>query len=131
MATRSAHSTELHECRQCCTFCDRVVHPSGCLSSGCQYLYLYDDEETGSRFMGCMHKVFRAEIDLELFHQAERARRGFGGVKMTSLPLPQCRTTVERAYDGHGEPFDCVNPGFYVKPTVPDEDAAFDLRDGL
>ena len=94
-------SAELHECRQCCSFCDRVVHPSGCIASGCQYLYLYDDEETGRRFMGCMHKVFRGEIDVELFEQAERTRHGFGGVKMTGLPLPQCRSTVERAYDGY------------------------------
>ena len=42
---------ERHECRQCCSFCDRVVHPSGCIESGCPYLYLYDDEETGVRYM--------------------------------------------------------------------------------
>ena len=51
--------------------------------------------------MGCMNKVFRGEIDVELFEQAERTRHGFGGVKMTGLPLPQCRATVERAYDGY------------------------------
>ena len=122
---------ELHECRQCCSFCDRTVHPSGCIATGCQYLYLYDDEDTGRRFMGCMNKVFRGEIDVELFEQAERTRHGFGGVKMSGLPLPQCRSTVERAYDGYTEAFDCVNPGFFRKPTVEDADAAFDLRDGL
>ena len=60
-----------------------MVHPSGCIASGCQFLYLYDDEETGRRFMGCMNKVFRGEIDREMFDQAERTRHGFGGVKMT------------------------------------------------
>ena len=35
---------------------------------------------------------------------------------MTGLPLPQCRSSVERAYDGNGEPFDCVNPRFFEKP---------------
>ena len=93
-----------------------MVHPSGCISSGCQFLYLYDDEETGRRFMGCMNKVFRGEIDQELFEQAERTRHGFGGVKMTGLPLPQCRASVERAYDGYTEAFECVNPGFFTKP---------------
>jgi hypothetical protein len=87
-------ATELHECRRCCSFCDRVVHPSGCIASGCQFLYLYDDEQTGRRFMGCMNKVFRGEIDVELFEQAERTRHGFGGVKMSGLPLPQCRSSV-------------------------------------
>jgi hypothetical protein len=109
-----------------------VVHPSGCIASGCAYLYLYDDEETGRRFMGCMNKVFRGEIDQELFQQAERTRHGFGGVKMSGLPLPQCRSSVERAYDGYTEAFECVNPGFFTKPTVDDpSDAAFDLRDEL
>ncbi len=117
------------ECRQCCSFCDRVVLPAGCLASNCEYLYLYDDEDTGSRFMGCMNKVFRVEIDMAVFREAERTRHGFGGVKMIGAPLPQCHTSVERAYDGYGEPFECVNPRFYDDPAQ--EAAAFDLRDGL
>jgi hypothetical protein len=51
---------------------------------------------------------------------------------MTGMPLPQCRASVERAYDGYTEAFDCVNPGFFAKPVVDDLDsAAFDLRDEL
>jgi len=125
----SAHIEELHECRQCCSFCDRVVHPAGCIESGCAYLYLYDDDESGRRFMGCMNKVFRAEIEVDLFEQAQRERHGFGGVKMTGVPIPQCRTTVERAYDGYTDAFECQNPGFFDKPVEPDP--AFDLRDRL
>ena len=109
-----------------------MVHPSGCIASGCQFLYLYDDEETGRRFMGCMNKVFRGEIDQELFEQAERTRHGFGGVKMTGLPLPQCRASVERAYDGYTRGLRVREPGFFTKPVVDDVDsAAFDLRDEL
>ena len=70
--------------------------------------------------MGCMHKVFRGEIDRELFEQAERSRQGFGGVKMTGMPLPQCRASVERAYDGYSEAFECVNPEFFNKPSLDD-----------
>lgn len=106
-----------------------MVHPSGCIASGCQYLYLYDDEQTGRRFMGCMNKVFGVEIDEELFEEAERTRHGYGGVKMSGTPLPQCRVAVERAYDGIGEPFDCRNPAFFERPVEPDP--AFDLRDRL
>ena len=127
MEASSANREELHECRQCCSFCDRLLQPAGCIESGCPYLYLYDDEDTGRRFMGCMNKVFRGEIDEHLFREAERTRQGYGGVKMTGVPLPQCRSSVERAYDGFGEPFDCVNPGFFEKPVEPDP--AFDLRD--
>jgi hypothetical protein len=122
------HAIEAAECRQCCTFCDRVVLPSGCLESGCQYLYLYDDEDTGSRYMGCMNKVFRVEIDMAVFSEAERTRQGFGGVKMSGMPIAQCRTSVERAYDGLGSPFECVNPSFFDDPAA---EESFDLRDNL
>jgi hypothetical protein len=47
------------------------------------------------------------------------------------MPLPQCRASVERAYDGYGDAFDCVNPRFFMKPEIDDADAAFDLRDNL
>jgi len=124
-------AAELHECRQCCAFCDRVVHPSGCVASGCSYLYLYDEEDTGRRYMGCMNKVFRGEIDVEMFEEAQRTRHGFGGVKMTGMPISTCRQSVERAYDGFGEPFDCVNRAFFSKPVADEGDEAFDLRDRL
>ncbi len=118
-----------HECRQCCAFCDRLVHPSGCIASNCPYLYVYDDEETGARYMGCINKVFKGEIDVELFRQAERTRHGFGGVKLAGDPTPRCKVTVERAYDGHGDAFECVNPEFFDAPE-PAADA-FDLRNEL
>ena len=50
---------------------------------------------------------------------------------MTGLPLPQCRATVERAYDGYTEAFDCVNPHFFRKPEIEDFDGSFDLRNDL
>ncbi len=66
---KSIEAVGASECRQCCTFCDRVVMPSGCIESECPYLYLYDDEHTGARYMGCMNKVFRVEIDIAVFHE--------------------------------------------------------------
>jgi hypothetical protein len=126
---KAIDTVEASECRQCCTFCDRVVLPSGCIQSNCPYLYLYDDEHTGARYMGCMNKVFRVEIDVAVFGEAERTRQGFGGVKMTGMPIARCRTSVERAYDGRGAPFECVNPGFFDDPAG--TEASFDLRDRL
>jgi hypothetical protein len=120
------------ECRQCCSFCDRLVQPSGCIESGCRYLYVYDDERTGARYMGCLNKVFKVEIDVALFEEAERTRHGFGGVKMTGTPLPQCRSVVERAYHGRGDAFGCVNPGFFaVADLIADAEPSFDLRDAI
>ena len=91
---QTAHPGQLSECRQCCSFCDRVLLPSGCLESNCQYLYLYDDETNGRRYMGCLNKVFKVEIDVELFRESERTRHGYGGVKLTGTPIPRCRTAV-------------------------------------
>ena len=109
-----------------------MVHPAGCLAADCRFLYLYDDEHTGRRFMGCLNKVYGVEIDVELFEQAERTRQGYGGVKMTGAPLPQCAFTVERAYNGDGQAFDCTNPRVFDGPVSGGEpDAAFDLRDHL
>jgi hypothetical protein len=117
------------ECRECCSFCDRLVYPAGCIEANCKYLYLYDDEHTGTRYMGCLNKVFKVEIDLDLFEQAELTRHGFGGVKMTGTPIAECRSGVERAYHGAGEAFHCVNPAFFDQPAV--EAGGFDLRDRL
>jgi hypothetical protein len=129
---RTASPAEAHECRQCCSFCDRLVYPSGCVAGRCKYLYLYDDELSGRRYMGCLNKVFRVEIDVALFEEAERTRHGFGGVKVSGAPLPQCRSSVERAYDGRGDAFECVNPDFFdprsAWTAAPD---GFDLRDAL
>ena len=119
------------ECRRCCSFCDRLVDPAGCVAAGCRYLYLYDDEGTGARYMGCLNKVFKVEIDVALFEEAERTRHGFGGVRMPGTPLPVCQTYVERAYHGHGEAFECVNRGFFERPGGRREPEPFDLRDAL
>jgi hypothetical protein len=79
--------TELNECRQCSTFCDRVIAPATCVADECPYLYAYDDPLSGRRFMGCVQQVFASEIDVELFRQAERTRAGFGTVRLAAAPL--------------------------------------------
>ena len=83
----SEQRTTAGECRQCRTFCDRMVEPRGCLELRCRYLYSYLDPLSGARYMGCMRKVFRAEIDMSQFEAAERGG-GYGGIKMTGDPLP-------------------------------------------
>lgn len=119
------------ECRRCNAFCDKVVEPRGCVEQGCGYLYSYEDRLTGSRYMGCIRKVFRAEIDIDMFELAEDAG-GFGGIRMTGQPLPQCQFTVEPAYVGEGEGFECKNRRFFdCADAGPEGLRAFDLRDAL
>jgi hypothetical protein len=119
------------ECRQCRTFCDRLVDPRGCLELRCGYLYSYVDPLSGGHFMGCMRKVFRAEIDVAMFDAAERAG-GYGGIKMTGDPLPQCQFRVEPAYEQVGPAHECVNPRFFdCANSGSQAPTAFDLRDAL
>jgi hypothetical protein len=128
---RIIRRTEINECRQCSTFCDRVIAPATCVADGCPYLYSYDDPLSGRRFMGCVQQVFATEIDVELFREAERTRQGFGTVRLAAAPLKRCRFSVEQAYDGTGlAAYRCVNKRFFDWPdAAPDAVRAFDLRD--
>ena len=129
---RAIRRTEVTECRQCSTVCDRVISPATCVASGCPALYHYDEPSSGRRFMGCLHKVFATEIDVALFEEAERTRAGYGAVKLAGVPLRRCAFHVERAFDW-GELNDrCVNRRFFDWPdAATDAIRAFDLRDRL
>ena len=128
---RKGEGTRAGECRRCRTFCDKLVEPRGCIEMDCGYLYTYFDSLRGSRYMGCMRKVFRAEIDLDMFEAAELVG-GFGGIKMTGEPLPQCQFKVEPSFEGDGPDFECVNPRFFDCTDAGSEGVrVFDLRDAL
>jgi hypothetical protein len=125
-----AKTSEATECRRCCGFCDKLISPRGCLELQCPFLYTYEDERTGRSYMGCLQKVFGVEIDVGMFHKAERTRQGFGGVKAMREPLAMCPFSVERSYEGSGDAFDCVNPRFFdVSESGPGSYRAFDLRE--
>jgi hypothetical protein len=98
---------------------------------GCPYLYSYEDELTGKRFLGCLNRVFGCEIDVDAFESAERGG-GYGGVKMTGKPMPHCQFTVEPCYEGDGKAYECINPRFF---DCTDEGTyglrVFDLRDAI
>jgi hypothetical protein len=116
------------ECRRCRSFCDKLVEPRGCLEMGCRYAYSYVDSLTGEQYMGCMQEVFAAEVRLD----AVLAPGGIGGLKVTGAPLPHCQFTVERAYEGSGPAYDCVNPRFFdCTDKGPEGLRAFDLRNVL
>ena len=126
---RMARRTKANECRQCSTFCDRVIKPSSCVASNCPALYQYDEPLSGRRYMGCLHKVFATEIDVELFAEAEKSRAGFGVVKLAGEPRERCAFQIERAFNEGG---DCVNRRFFDWPdAAPGAVRAFDLRDRL
>jgi hypothetical protein len=114
------------ECRSCRSFCDKMVEPRRCLEMGCRFLYSYVDALTGVQYVGCMQQVFGAKVELG----AVLAPGGFGGVKMTGEPLPHCPFSVERAYEGGGGEYGCVNRRFFdCGDGGPEGLRAFDLRD--
>ena len=103
-----------------------MVEPRGCIEAGCRYLYSYVDRLNGQQYVGCMQEVFAAEVELAAVLQPG----GFGGVKMTGEPLPHCQFSVERAYEGSGESYGCVNRRFFDCTDEGSEGLrAFDLRD--
>lgn len=129
MATsQSKKAVRAGECRQCRSFCDKLVEPRACIEMRCSFLYSYVDMLNGRQYVGCMQEVFGAEVELD----AVLAPGGFGGVKVTGRSLPQCQFTVERAYEGSGPAYDCVNPRFFdCTDEGPEGLRAFDLRNAL
>jgi hypothetical protein len=103
-----------------------MIEPRGCVEMRCRYLYSFVDMLSGAQYVGCMQDVFTATVELEALQQPG----GFGGVKMTGEALPQCQFSVERAYEGEGEAYDCVNRRFFdFADDGPEGIKAFDLRD--
>ena len=129
---RTARRTEASECRQCLTYCDRVIAPAICVAARCPSLYAYDDPLSKRRYMGCAHQVFASEIDVKLFEEAERGK-GYGSLKLAREPLTRCAFTIEKAHERPaGEEWVCRNRRFADFPDTADGAfQAFDLRHGL
>jgi hypothetical protein len=104
------------ECRRCGVHCDKIVYPSACVARSCPFVYAY--EEHGHTFMGCMQKVFAAEIDLDMLRAAERRRGGFGPVRALRVPLPMCRSGVEPCFSQRLPELGCANPEFNELPAA-------------
>ena len=103
------------DCRGCEVHCDKVVYPSACLDRSCPFAYAY--EEHGHTYIGCMQKVYEAEIDLDMLRLAERKREGFGAVRAIRAPLPMCRSEIEPCYENRTGELGCVNPEFKELPA--------------
>jgi len=102
------------ECRRCGVHCDKVVYPAACIEKSCPFLYAI--EEFGHRYIGCLHKVFDVEIDVDLLQAAERTHTGFGAVKAMRRPLPMCTADVDSCYTSRFGDLGCVNPEFHELP---------------
>src|SRR5262249_45251789 len=100
IATLPLHPQDEAECRRCAVHCEKVVYPAACVERACPFVYAY--EEHGHTYMGCLQKVFEAEIDVEMLTAAERTREGFGAVRALRGPLPLCEAVAVLAGGGRG-----------------------------
>ena len=104
------------ECRRCEVHCDRVVHPAACIARNCPFVYAY--EAWGHTYMGCLHKVFDVEIDLDALEELEARPQGFGAVKATRTPLPICHSSISACYAHRTDELGCRNPEFHELPLA-------------
>ena len=102
------------ECRRCEVHCDRVVYPGACIARGCPFVYAY--EAWGHTFMGCLHKVFDVEIDVDVLGELEGRRDGFGAGKARRSPLPICHSEISACYEHRLDELGCRNPEFHELP---------------
>jgi hypothetical protein len=109
------HPQDEAECRSCAVHCEKVVYPAACLERSCPFVYAY--EEHGRTFMGCLQKVFEAEIDVEMLRAAERTREGFGAVRALRRPLPMCECAVQATFAHRQSELGCLNPEFAELPA--------------
>ena len=114
-ATLPLHPQDEAECRRCEVHCEKVVYPAACLQRSCPFVYAY--EEHGHTFMGCLQRVFEAEIDVEMLSAAERTREGFGAVRAFRRPLPMCHAAVQQTFAHRGSKLGCLNPEFGELPA--------------
>jgi hypothetical protein len=114
-ATLPLHPQDEAECRLCEVHCEKVVYPVACLHRSCPFVYAY--EEQGHRYMGCLQKIYEAEIDVELMLEAEASREGFGAVRALRGPLPMCRSAVQTTFAHRETELGCLNPEFGELPA--------------
>ena len=102
------------ECRRCNVHCEKVVYPAACVERACPFVYAY--EECGRTYIGCMQKVYEAEIDLDVLIEAQARKGGFGAVRAVRQPLPMCKAEVVSCYENRADALGCVNPEFSELP---------------
>lgn len=112
--TLPLHPQDEAACRRCDVHCEKVVYPAACLERACPFAYAYS--EHGHTYMGCLQKVFEAEIDVAMLAAAERTQAGFGAVRALRRPLPMCESAVQSTFSSRETELGCLNPEFGELP---------------
>lgn len=104
-------------CRACPVRCERVVYPAHCVAISCPRLYAHDQH--GTRWIGCIDKVFTAEVDARAMAAQDAVHPGFGALRAEGEPRAQCKVAIDRTFPHRdGEP--CTEPAFRTSyPEAP------------
>lgn len=93
----------------CAVRCERIVYPAACVQAACPRLYGY--EEGGVTWLGCVEKVFTAEIDSDRLREIEAESPGFGALRAERPLLPICAAAIDPTFPHRAEG-ECRNPAF-------------------
>lgn len=131
MAAEPTESTRRHgelSCRQCRAYCDWVVEPTSCRTSGCPHLFSSTDVG-GERFALCIHGILPADLAERELDAAITQRKRLGGLRAARLPLPRCDAWIETTYPRRLAEIGCVNPEFF-EPLAGDPFTVLIASDG-
>lgn len=96
-------------CRACPVRCERVVYPASCVATSCARLYAH--RQDGVTWIGCVDKVFTAEVDVDALRAAEAEHPGFGALRADGAPREECTAAIDRTFP-HRHRGSCTNPSF-------------------
>lgn len=110
--------TDGGSCRLCPVRCERVVYPGACVAQACPRLYAHRDGDV--TWLGCVDKIFGAEVDAERLAQVEAAHPGFGALVADRRPHDFCPAAIDRTFPARADG-PCRNPSFTEGlPDAPD-----------
>ena len=98
--------------------CERVVYPAHCVQIDCPRLYAH--EQDGVRWIGCIDKVFSAEVDLGRLLEQDAVHPGFGALLAERAPRAECKAAIDPTFP-HRDADACTEPAFRTSfPEAPE-----------
>jgi hypothetical protein len=83
----------------------------------CPRLYAHDVD--GTRWIGCIDKVFTAEVDAAALAAQDAAHPGFGALRAEGTPRTQCKVAIDPTFP-HRDDEPCTQPAFRTSfPEAP------------
>ncbi|MBU6363266.1 MAG: hypothetical protein KGQ95_03505 [Acidobacteria bacterium] len=105
-------------CRACPVRCERVVYPAHCVQIACPRLYAH--EQDGVRWIGCIDKVYSAEVDLGRLLEQDAQHPGFGALLAERMPRAECKAAIDRTFPQR-DAGECTEPVFRTSfPEAPE-----------